>query len=208
MALRPVPLAMKMRKSTSREWVGWVEVQKVAVRVWFDGDLPAAIEVVNRFLAENPPLDLQRQALGFRGSLEQERGDLQAARSDFLAARGLSEHADFERCTLEEAAAAASLQLGDLPQAERLYLEALKTAASDPRTSGGGVVLSLLKLRGESGLSEEERTLAEKVIRQSWHLLRVEGEPDLIDLASTAQRVIEAQAGPFSAEKPPTPKAF
>lgn len=199
---------MSNRNSTENEWLAWIEEQKVATRAWLQSDLPGAIETIDRFLATNPPLDLRRQAIGFRGSLHQEQGDLAAAKSDFLAAQALAERADFERCTLEESAGDVSHQLGDIAEAERWYLEALRTAAADPRISGGGVLVHLLKLRGEKGLNEEEGRLAEKVVKQSWHLLGVEGEPDLADLQATAKKLIEAQGRPFSADRPPSPKAF
>ncbi len=70
------------------------------------------------------------------------------------------------------------------------------------------MLVHLLKLRGEKGLNEEEGRLAEKVVKQSWHLLGVEGEPDLADLQATAKKLIEAQGRPFSADRPPSPKAF
>lgn len=35
-----------------------------------------------------------------------------------------------------------------------------------------------------------------------------EGEPDLDELEETARKLIEAQRGPFSADRPPTPKPY
>jgi len=37
---------------------------------------------------------------------------------------------------------------------------------------------------------------------------RVMGEPDSADLEGTCKRLLKAQQGPFSAERPPTPKAY
>jgi hypothetical protein len=183
----------------------WTEVQKAALR---EESVANGIAVVDDYLRAEPPLDLKRQALGFRGSLNEERGDLAAAKADFLAARELAEKADFERYTLEGSAAAVSQRLGQTAEAEHWCLEALKTAAADPTTSGASALLRLLGLRGDRGLREDEEPLVERVIYQASHLLRVEGEPDLEDLEGTAKKLIEAQRGPFSADRPPTPKAY
>jgi len=192
-------------QSTDDEWTEWVEVQKAALR---EGELSAGIGVVDAYLQAEPPLDLRRQALGFRGSLRQEQGALNSAKDDFLAARKLAEKPDFERYTLEQSAAAVSQELGQIEEAERWYLEAMKTAVDDPTTSGASALRRLLERRGDRGLSEEEGALAERVVHQAWHLLRLEGEPDLDDLEGTARKLIEAQRSSFSADRPPAPKTY
>ncbi len=180
--------------SNDREWMEWIEVQKTAARALVEDDLEEAISIVSRFLAADPPLDLERQAIGFRGSLHQERGDFESARTDFVAARALSEGPDFERCTLEESAGVASQQLGDRLEAERWFLEALKTATSDPKAGGGGVVLNLLNAKGDGNLTAEERALCENVIRGSWQILSLEGKPEVKDLAAGARKLLQAQS--------------
>jgi len=183
----------------------WTEVQKAALR---EKSVADGVRVIDDYLRATPSVAFKRQALGFRGSLHEEHGDLAAARADFLAARELAEEADFERYTLEGSAAAVSQQLGQLDEAEQWCLEALKTAAADPTTSGASALLRLLGLRGQRGLRNEEQPLIERVVYQAWHLLRVEGEPDLEDLEGTARKLIDAQRGPFSADRPPAPKAY
>jgi tetratricopeptide (TPR) repeat protein len=182
------------RISTDDEWLRWIEVQKSATHTWFDGDLHGAIEIIDQFVASNPPIDLRRQAIGFRGSIYQEQGDLVKAMNDFLAARSLTEMPDFERYTLEESAAAVSYELGDTAGAERWYLEALKTAAADARSSGASVILHLAKIRGDAGLTVEERLLAETVIKQAWDLHKLPGSPDLHDILAATRTVIQAQS--------------
>lgn len=199
---------MTPESPTEEQWTAWFDLQRIATHVWFEGDLPQAIAMLDEFVASRPPSPIERQAVGFRGSLHEEAGDLQAAKEDFLTALELSEDRDFERYTLEESVAVISERLGDGVEAERWCMRALMTAAADPKTSGAGSLLRLLRLRGEQRLSSEEHQLAKKVVYQAWSLLRVEGEPDLSDLGATAKRLLKAQRGPFSADRPPTPKAY
>jgi tetratricopeptide (TPR) repeat protein len=196
MAIRYVSPAIIMKNSTEEEWLRWIEIQKSATHVWLNGSLSRAVEIVNLFIASNPPLDLKRQAIGFRGSLYEEQGDLAAAKSDFLTARNLADSRDFERCSLEEAAAFVSYELGETAEAERWYLEALRTAAADPRASGGSVLSHLLEIRGEVGLTAEERLLAEEVVKEGWRFHELSGSPELHDLRAAAQALVRAQSTP------------
>ena len=200
---------MTKPRASDSEWLQWIEVQKAATRAWIgSGDLSGAIAILDRFLTSDPPLDLRRDAIAFRGSLHQEEKDLRAATLDYLNALAIAEEQGLEHYSLETSLAEVCAQSGDRQGAERWCWAALKTAAADPRESGAGALLRLLGLRGKQGLRPEERPLVEKVVRQSWHLLRVEGQPDLEDLGATARKLIEAQKGPFSAERPPIPRAF
>lgn len=193
---------------SEKQWAAWFDLQKIATHVWLEGDLPRAIAMLDEFVGTHPPKPVERQAIGFRGSLYEEAGDLEAAKADFLTAVALSEEADFERYTLEESLAAASERLGDDAEAERWCLSALRTAAEDPKTSGAGSLLRLVRLRDEQPLTSEERHMVKKVVYQGWSLLRVEGKPDLEDLTATAKKLLRAQRGPFSPERPPMPQAY
>lgn len=200
---------MTNTEASNRKWLRWIELQKTATKMWLENeDLPAAIAVLDRYLAEDLPEELRREATAFRGTLYEEQGDFAAAKSDFLSALKFAVEPDHIRFELQDSLAVISRRLRDAKEADIWYRAALQTAAADPRVAGGGFLLRLLKFRGERGLNDEEQQLAQKVIHQSWHLLRVEGEPDLSDLEGTARRLIEAQRGPFSAERPPLPKAY
>jgi len=185
-----------MTQSTNEEWLSWIETQKKATEIWFAGDIAAAIELIGHYLSQSRPLDLSRQAIAFRGDLHEESGNLEIARASYLAARELSEKPDYERYTLELSLGSVAEKLGDRRSAGAWYLRALETAFLDGTTSGGSALLRLLELRVEQGLSEEERQLAENVVRQSWRLLGVEGEPSLEDLRRAARKLIEAQGRP------------
>jgi tetratricopeptide (TPR) repeat protein len=199
---------MRAEQATDSEWLDWIEVQKAATRLWMQGDSEAAVEVIDRYLEQKPRLDLKRQAIGFRGSIHEEQGDLEAAKNDFATAQELSEDTDFERYTLLLSLGGIAERRGFPVEADRWYVAALQTAAADPKTSGASALLRLLRLRGKGGLTEQESRLAEKAMHQAWSLLRVEGEPDLGDLIATAKKLIEAQKGPFSADRPPLPQAY
>jgi tetratricopeptide (TPR) repeat protein len=200
---------MSKAQANDDEWHNWIEVQKAAVQAWTSGEgVAAALSIFTGFLATGPPLDLQREAYSLRATLQQERGDLQAAKSDLLAALDRATAPDFVRCELEDSLGFVCFKAGELHEAEAWYLTALRTAAQDPRVAGGGLLLRLLRLRGEKGLSEDEQRAVRKVVYQSWHLLRLEGEPDLAELAATARKLVKAQRGPFSAENPPSPRVY
>lgn len=199
---------MNPEHSTEEERRRWIEVQKKATEAWISGDIDGALELVSQYLAGVQPPDQRRQAIAFRGDLYEENGDLEAAKNDFGLAHDLSEAPDYERYTLEIALGSVAKKMGHLEAAESWYLKALETAAVDFTTSGGTALRCLLELRGGLSLSDDERRLVEKVVRQSWHLLRVEGEPNLEDLEGTARKLIAAQDRPFSAERPPSPRSF
>ncbi len=188
---------MNRTNSTDAEFSRWTLVQLKAVELSRTSGLDAAIGEVNSFLAESPPIDLVRQALGFRGDLRSEQDELQAAREDYLVARSLSEEVDFERFTLDLALGGVSEQLKDMREAERWFLEAMKSAAEDASTCGVAALERLQRLRNSLELSLEERLLAERVVSQGWRLLRLPGDPDLSDLWASAQRVKEAQGKPL-----------
>ncbi len=195
--------------ATDAQWMEWIEVQKAATRTAFEEENPAAaIAELDEYLAGEHPADLTREAVAFRATLHEEAGDLPAAKEDFLLALSFATEPDHVRFELQDCLAATSTKLGEAAQADKWYSAALRTAASDPRVAGGGFLLRFLRLRGERGLSEEELLIAKQVLQQSWHLLGVEGEPDLTNLKASAKKLVEAQRGPFSAERPLAPKAY
>lgn len=183
--------------STDPDWISWFETQKKATEVWAEGDLAGAISLVNRYLEGIVLPDIRRRAIAFRGDLHEEQGSREAAKADFQLAYSLSETPDYERYTLEIALGGLSESLGDLKTADAWYIRALETASADPTTSAASGLIRLLKLRRDQGLNEEERRLVEKVLRQSWHLLRVEGEPDFDDLEVTTKKLVAAQGRQF-----------
>lgn len=203
---------MTQDTSIDDEWLRWIEIQKLATKEWFQEDnVAGAIEILDRYLASGAGDgcgDLNREAIAFRGTLKEDCGDLAAAKKDFMAALVLAPEPDHVRFELEDSIAGLSVKLGDLEDADRWFSAALQSAAEDPRVAGGGFLIRFIRFRGQKGLTREELGLTKKIIHQSWSLLRVEGEPDLNDLMATCARLVEARKGPFSAERPPAPKAY
>ena len=197
--------------STSAEdakWLRWVEIQKGATLLWMQGDAAKAIHEINHFLASEVVPDLRRDALTFRGHIYDDQGDPDSARADLLSALEIAEKYLLERYSIEISLAALCVRQGKLKEAERWALSALQTAAADPKTSGAGALQKLITIRGAETFSTEERKLIKKVVHQAWSLLRVEGQPDLAALDATTTKLLRAHRGPFSAERPPTPKAY
>jgi tetratricopeptide (TPR) repeat protein len=192
--------------ATDSEWVEWVELQKLVLKTGLEQrDVSAAIEMLNHYLAERLPEDLRREALAFRATLFEEEGQLGSAKSDFLSALELAPQPDYVRFELEDSLAHISEKQGSYQEANKWFGAALDTAARDPRVAGGAFILRMLRFRSNQGFTDEEHRLIRQVIQQSWHLLRVEGDPDLEDLEGTARKLIEAQSIPFSADRPPAP---
>ena len=198
---------MPEQESNEAEWLAWIEVQKSAVTTCIEGDLTGAIKIVDEYLLSSPAPDLARQAIGYRGSLRETQGDLIGAEQDFRKAIEMSEHPDYERFTLEDSVAGLYERRGDLETAAWWYVRALETAAKDPTTSGATALRRLLRLRAPGALNQIEQSLAERVVRQAWHLFRLEGAPDFSNLAATLETIIKAHGRPFSADAPPSPKA-
>lgn len=196
-----------MKVIAGSDWQAWIEVQKAATLAGLiDDDLSAAIALLNKYLEGGVPTAIQREAIAYRGTLLQEYGELERAKDDFVAAWRLAEEG-YIRFELENTLAEISSKLGDATEADKWYSAALGTGAADPRVAGGGFLLRFLHFRGERGLSGGERQLAEKMVHQGWHLLRVEGALDLSDLKGAARQLVEAQQKQFSADRPPAPQA-
>jgi hypothetical protein len=187
---------MSQHISSDAEWLKWIEVQKRATRSWLTGNISDAISLVTSYVESGPPLDLKRQAVGFRGSLHQEAGNLEEAKSSFVVALELSDTFDFERATLEESIAAISMQLGDANQAGTWYLRAIETARRDPLALNAASLLRFLAIREPMGLSRVEQELIEEVILAAWTFYRLPGHPNLSDLRSCVDLLGEAQEKP------------
>lgn len=183
----------KPRFESGSIWDMWVEIQKHAIAASSAGEWSRAFETVGQFLSGFPPAELEREALAFRADLQEERGDLVAALSDYLKAHTLSSAPSFQRCTLEESIANIYARLSRRAEAELWFLKALETAAADPTTCGLPALKGICRLRGAFLFSARETPIIEKVVAQCWRIYRLPGEPDLADLGSSAQAIERAQ---------------
>ncbi|NJL28927.1 MAG: hypothetical protein HC897_14080 [Thermoanaerobaculia bacterium] len=176
---------MNEEKAEDDQWAGWFEVQRKAVNHSINGSLRAAIEEVNGYLRMTSIRDIRRRAVGFRGDLWEESGDLAAAKIDFMAAHELSEDADYERYTLELALGCLNKKQKANSEAISWYLKALETANANPGISGVEALAEYVKLLDQEKPVQTERDLMWRVARKAWTLLKLEGAPNLDDLAAT-----------------------
>ena len=182
-----------MNSPEDSEWIAWNKVQKAATQVGLiEGDLRAAIAILDQFLTGDPSTEVQRELIAFRGTLYEDHGDLSNARSNFIAALKLADEG-FVRFELEDALAEVNRRMGRLGEAKKWYLAALCSGAADPRVADGEFLLRLSKFLSDRGLNGEERALAEKMVVQGWRLLHIQGEPDLADIEGAAIHLINAQ---------------
>lgn len=177
-------------------WLGWVETQKSVVQTWIERGPTEAIAELKSCLDGDLSVEVKREALAFRASLFDDLGDAKKAEEDFLAAHDLACLHDLEKYSIEISLAALLKRNKTIDKAEEWYLRALRTASSDPNVSGVGTLNQLMKLRGDSNLKGTERQLAETVIKQSWTLLGLPGEPDLGQPNVSIHRLLEAEKSP------------
>lgn len=188
---------MPIIMSTDKSWLEWMDVQKRATKALAEADYDSSTAFVNRFLETTTFTDLRSDALAFRAALNEQRGELEKAREDLAAALELVE-GGYQKYSLElSLGRLAEAHSSDLEGARRWYLRAIQTAAKDDTTSAGTALLRFLTARGEQNLLPEERKLVEESMRQSWHLLKLKGEPDLNRLRKMALRLVEAQGEPL-----------
>ncbi|NJL28792.1 MAG: hypothetical protein HC897_13315 [Thermoanaerobaculia bacterium] len=173
--------------SDEKQWIEWFAVQRKAVALSLENKLSAAVSEVNAFIQNDLINDVLRNAIGFRGDLWEELGDLEAAKSDFMAAHRLSEQCDFERYTLELSLGGIATRLRLRGDAILWYFRALETAAGDPTISGATALGKFLRVRMAEPFSEIEMRLISKVILQAWTLFGIEGDPDLTDLEAVVE---------------------
>jgi len=182
--------------SSDQAWSDWIEVQKRALRSLNESDTAAATAAVESYLERVEFDDLRSDALAFRASIHEQQGDSRKALEDLRAAHELARDS-YQRYSLELSLGRLFEDLDRSQEALQWYFRALETATDHGSTAAGTALLRVLKIRGEKDLSPDERRLAEKSAKESWHLLRMKGEPDLQHLEKTALLLIEAQSRPL-----------
>lgn len=174
----------------------WIEVQRKLSDLLQKRDLTAALSEVEAFLLSTKNRESRSDALGFKGLLKKELGALEEAKAAYLEAHATSQPSSFMRYVHE-------LCLGEVCEAQHAvdealswYKSALRTCRSGGGISGGGALQSYLRHRRDEDLTAEEHALCVAVVKQSWELLRLGGEPDLQDLAKTVSALVKAQSTP------------
>ena len=182
--------------SKDKAWLSWIEAQKSVTEIWIEQGPKEAIAALQSFLDRGPSVELHREALAYRASLFADLGDSRKAEEDFLAAHDLARLHKLEKYSIEISLAALFKRNNAIDKAEEWYLKALETASKDREVSGAGTLYQLIKLRGNPNFEGRERLLAETVIKKSWKLLELQGEPDLNQLGTSIQRLLEAEQSP------------
>lgn len=173
--------------------MSWVAVQKSVVQTWMEQGPAKAIAGLESELDLSRSVEVRREALAFRASLFDDLGDVGKAEEDFLAAYDLACLHRLEKYSIEISLAALFKRNQAKNKAEEWYLKALRTASSDPNISGAGILRKLMKLRNDSSFKGAEKELVETVVKQSWTLLGLQGEPDLDRLSRSIHRLLEAE---------------
>lgn len=188
-------LSMPKITGVSQGAKAWQEAQRLSLSYLTSGDLARAEREVDIFLRAEPHKRFRSEALALRGTIREDREDLDGAEADLLNAVDLATKADYHRYTL-------ALSLGNLyerrknpDQALLWYREAIGITIDDPSTSAGTAILGLLRIREQH--SYEDLDLCWRAAHQSWKLLRLPGEPYANDLARTAEMIVQAQGRPL-----------
>jgi hypothetical protein len=167
-----------------------MEAVRAAFRHASANEPEKALAAIEPLLVDETFADVRGTVLNYRAIvlLRFERFD--EARADLLAAHGLSQPGTYHRFALELGLIEDAERRGDRIDELAWCRRAVETAANDPRSSGVGVVQRLLGL--VASLSPEDREQCERIIRISWTLFELDGEPDCSDLAVVLPRLLAA----------------
>jgi tetratricopeptide (TPR) repeat protein len=175
-------------------WLAWYDELRKVTELQGRGDLRSAIALIDHYLASNPAPVIKSDALSFRAIALEDLGNLQAAKRDFLSAHALSQPASYARYTIELSLADLCRRLQQAYEAQAWYFKALETVAEDSTTSGGSALWRFLDLVGERSLTDRETAICRRVVRQSWELQQLSGEPELEDLRLAADKIRHAES--------------
>ena len=168
-----------------------IEIHKLKMEKKYE----EAIILLNNLIPTIKDLGLKSEAISFRSMIYEEIGDYESAKNDILNALSLIKKENYPKYALE-------IGMGIIYEKENNKKEALKwyhkslTTGIKANISGSWGLNVFLKTRGEDNLSNEERSLCEDVIRKSWEILNLPGEPDLTDLAENAGILLKAESTP------------
>jgi tetratricopeptide (TPR) repeat protein len=161
----------------------WEKAQGRITKAWSRGDYEAALSELDALLQE-PAFRTRDQALLYSGLIKEDRGDLAGAMKDWEEALNHTEGASYSRYVSQRHLGAAYEKVGPREEAMRWYREALRTCAENGEFAGGVALQSYLELN-RGMISRDDLVVVEAVVRQSWEVLDLPGEPDLGDLATT-----------------------
>jgi len=158
------------------------------------GDNDNAIKLLDETLGRSLELDLQVEVLQMRATLKQDMGELQDAQNDLVTALGLSQEGTYGRYVIE-------LGLGELmknarrnDEAKSWFRIALQTCLKGDNISGVAALSSIIEIcGGSSGLTVQDHTLCEEVVRKSWAVLKLPGVADISNLDTISELLLMEQ---------------
>lgn len=178
-------------------WEEWTSVQLKSLQLSENKQYSEAVNLIEQFLAGQISPELRSEAIAFRALMREEDGDLDAAKEDLLAAHSLSLPGSYPKYCIELTLARLYESSGEKERSAEWHVKALETVVDDPMTSGATAILGLLRLKPFGSLNERELILCERVARQAWQLFSLPGEPNIEDLVSTANKLMEAATRPL-----------
>jgi len=183
---------MSANRQSEKAWRGWFEIMRQVVSLLHGGDLGKALSRLDGFLSQTADPELRSDALGMRAEVNRRLGSIERAIDDLLVARSLT-GPDYRRYVHELSLGALFESQNLQEQATSWYRAALNTCLLDKGTSGGTALKRLLDLSPPTSLSPDDIDLCRKVVEHSWRVLRLPGDPGLLDLASAVSIIGEAQ---------------
>lgn len=166
------------------------EAMRKAAGFVTQGNYIDAIITMDNFLSIDIDPETRSEALSFRASLKEDIGDYTSAKEDLLQAIQLSPELSYSRYTIELGLGDVCERLGNYDEAIHWFKIALLTSINGEGISGGSALRSFVDKKGEGKLTEEDKTLCNRVAEKAWKLLEIQGEPDLSNLLKTAEILI------------------
>ena len=179
-----------MTKQSESIVIRWNGLQKRVAKLLVEEKHDEAIALLDVFIAKRLNSQVRSEALALRGDFKAESGKKREAIIDYQAAISLVAAPTFARHTVETALAVVHEELGERSLALKWYHRALETALEDPGRTGVGVILRLASL--DKTFESVDRTLCERVMLKAWRAAGLRGDPDLTNLAQTANEIMRA----------------
>ena len=76
------------------------------------------------------------------------------------------------------------------------YRSALHTCLDGEGISGGTALKQFLALSGQQGITSRDKELCARVVRRSWEVLALPGEPELTNVAAAIEAIRDGEARP------------
>ena len=175
-------------------WFTWFEIEHRMVTAWRQGNYAAAMAEIDAVLSYPFHPEICSGALAYRAVIKAEMGKPIDAKEGYLRAHSLSRPLGHPRFGHEMGLGYLCERQGSVEEALFWFRTALLTARDARRMSAGSALRRFLRLRGESNLTVEERTLCLTVARQSWEFLQLPGDPDTTNLEKAAGAIIEGES--------------